>query len=102
GHLEQGSNGDWGVSSAVLVRADKARRRLPAAVSSLVGRERDTARVADLLADRRLVTLTGAGGIGKTRLSLAVAGTIADEFADGAVFVSLADATTTDLVVAAV
>ena len=102
GHLEQGGNGDWRVSSALLARADKARRRLPAMVSSLVGREHDTARVADLLAERRLVTLTGAGGIGKTRLSLAVAGAIADEFADGAVFVSLAEATTTELAVAAV
>src|SRR5439155_17261510 len=43
-----------------------------------------------------------AGGIGKTRLSLAVAGAVADEFADGAVFVSLAEATTTQLVVSAV
>lgn len=99
GHLEQGGNGAWGVSGEALARADNARRRLPAAVSSLVGRARDTARVADLLADRRLVTLTGAGGIGKTRLSLAVAGAVADEFADGAVFVSLAEATTTEVVV---
>ncbi|WP_186763071.1 diguanylate cyclase [Lentzea tibetensis] len=101
GHLEQGGNGDWGVSPVAVARADNARRRLPAAVSSLVGRARDTARVADLLADRRLVTLTGAGGIGKTRLALAVAGAVADEFADGAVFLSLAEATTTELVVSA-
>ena len=102
GHLEQVGNGDWGVSASALARADKTRRRLPATVSTLVGRERDTARVADLLADRRLVTLTGAGGIGKTRLALAVAGAVADEFADGAVFVSLAEATTTELVISAV
>ncbi|SFQ99897.1 diguanylate cyclase (GGDEF) domain-containing protein [Lentzea waywayandensis] len=99
GHLEQGGNGDWGVSGEALVRADNARRRLPAAVSSLVGRARDIARVADLLADRRLITLTGAGGIGKTRLSLAVAGAVADEFADGAVFLPLAEATTAEVVV---
>ncbi|MEU0878153.1 diguanylate cyclase [Lentzea sp. NPDC005914] len=102
GDLEQGGNGDWGVSAEALARADNARRRLPAAVSSLVGRARDVSRLADLLAGRRLVTLTGAGGIGKTRLALAVAGAVADEFADGAVFVSLAEATTTEMVVSAV
>ncbi len=102
GHLEQGGNGDWGVSSALLARAERARRRLPAVVSSLVGRERDIARLTDLLAERRLVTLTGAGGIGKTRLSVAAAEATADEYADGAVFVSLAEATTTELVVATI
>lgn len=102
GHLEQGGTGDWGVSAEAVARADNARRRLPAAVSSLVGRVRDVSRLADLLAERRLVTLTGAGGIGKTRLALAVAGAVADEFADGAVFVSLAEATTTEMVVSAV
>ncbi|MCP2242232.1 diguanylate cyclase [Lentzea aerocolonigenes] len=102
GHLEQGGEGDWGVSAEALARADNARRRLPAPVSSLVGRARDVSRMADLLSERRLVTLTGAGGIGKTRLALAVAGAVADEFADGAVFVSLAEATTTEMVVSAV
>ncbi|MEV6235509.1 diguanylate cyclase [Lentzea sp. NPDC051838] len=102
GDLEQGGNGDWGVSEEAVARADNARRRLPAAVSSLVGRARDVTRLADLLSERRLVTLTGAGGIGKTRLAVAVAGAVADEFADGAVFVSLAEATTTEMVVSAV
>jgi diguanylate cyclase (GGDEF)-like protein len=102
GHLEQGGEGDWGVSAEAVARADNARRRLPAPVSSLVGRARDVSRLADLLSERRLVTLTGAGGIGKTRLALAVAGAVADEFADGAVFVSLAEATTTEMVVSAV
>jgi len=47
--------------------------RLPVAVSSLVGRQRERAEVAELVAGRRLVTLTGSGGCGKTRLALAVA-----------------------------
>jgi diguanylate cyclase (GGDEF)-like protein len=99
GHLEQLGGGGWGVSAAVLAGAEQARRRLPAPVSSLVGRERDIARAMQLLAERRLVTLVGAGGIGKTRLALAVAGAMADEFTDGAAFVPLAEATTTDQVV---
>src|SRR5215218_6936120 len=57
--------------------------RLPVPVSTLVGRERDIAAVAALLRDPavRLVTLTGPGGVGKTRLALAVAEALADAFA---------------------
>ena len=70
--------------------------RLPATVTALVGRGDERARVAELLRGSRLVTLLGPGGIGKTRLSLAVAAAVADEFDDGAVFVALADTTTAD------
>jgi hypothetical protein len=70
-------------------------------LTELVGRERETAQVAGLLAEKRLVTLTGPGGIGKTRLSLAVAAMVADTFGDGAVFVPLAEATTVDTAVSA-
>src|ERR1700738_5207861 len=54
-------------------RPPEAERRaaaLPVALSSFVGREHEVVEIAALLRDRRLVTLTGAGGIGKTRLSL--------------------------------
>jgi non-specific serine/threonine protein kinase len=47
-------------------------RKLPQPISSFVGREREMAEVADLLEERRLTTLTGAGGVGKTRLALQV------------------------------
>jgi predicted ATPase len=49
----------------------------------LIGREADVAEVEALLRKRRLVTLTGMGGVGKTRLALEVATRIADEFPDG-------------------
>src|SRR5256885_14731482 len=69
-------------------------------MTEFVGREQETAQVARLLADRRLVPLVGRGGIGKTRLSLAVAAALGGSLDDGAVFVPLAEATTADLVVA--
>lgn len=65
---------------------------LPAQITSLIGREQDVAKACALLqrADVRLVTLTGTGGIGKTRLGLEVAHCQLDAFDDGACFVPLA------------
>jgi predicted ATPase/class 3 adenylate cyclase len=71
---------------------------LPVAPTRLFGRDRDAAAVRDLLADRRLVTLTGPGGVGKTRLALHVAGLSREDFADGVVFVPLAEVRDADLV----
>ena len=62
---------------------------LPVAVSSLVGREQERAEVGELVAERRLVTLTGSGGCGKTRLALEVAHDLAAGFAHGAWWVEL-------------
>ena len=65
--------------------------RLPAPATPLVNRRIETAAVTALLReDARLVTLTGPGGTGKTRLALAVAEELAPTFRDGAVFVDLA------------
>jgi predicted ATPase/class 3 adenylate cyclase len=62
---------------------------VPVALSSLVGRESDIDAVHRLLAGARLVTVTGPGGTGKTRLVQEVARRFAPEFADGATFVPL-------------
>lgn len=66
--------------------------RLPVAPTTLVGREPDVARGCALLQrpGTRLVTLTGPGGVGKTRLAIAIAEGIAPDFDDGAYFVDLA------------
>ena len=59
-------------------------------LSSFVGRQREIAEVRRLLGHTRLLTLTGPGGSGKTRLALAVASEVADGFEDGAWWVGLA------------
>jgi predicted ATPase/class 3 adenylate cyclase/DNA-binding NarL/FixJ family response regulator len=62
---------------------------LPVQLTSFVGREAQIGQVRQLLADNRLVTLTGAGGVGKTRLAAQVAAELADEFGDGMCYVDL-------------
>jgi predicted ATPase/DNA-binding SARP family transcriptional activator len=71
---------------------------LPQPLSTFVGRERELLDVASYLTDARLVTLTGPGGIGKTRLAIRVAAECARGYADGAWFVDLAPLTDPALV----
>jgi predicted ATPase/DNA-binding NarL/FixJ family response regulator len=82
------------VDSAPAESAPRAPERplhnLPLELSSFVGREKELAEVKHLLEDARLLTLTGSGGCGKTRLALAVAGEVVEDFEDGAWLVDLA------------
>jgi predicted ATPase/transcriptional regulator with XRE-family HTH domain len=72
--------------------------RLPIPRTSFVGRDRETEEVIRVVSESRLVTLVGAGGSGKTRLSLHVASQVAQSFADGVGFVALAPLTNPALV----
>ncbi|MBA2624410.1 MAG: NB-ARC domain-containing protein [Actinomycetota bacterium] len=63
---------------------------LPLELSSFVGREKELAEVKRLLEDTRLLTLTGSGGCGKTRLALAAASELVERFVDGVWLVTLA------------
>lgn len=63
---------------------------LPAESEPLIGRDRETSELAELLKASRLVTLTGPGGVGKTRLALAAARAALGDFPDGVYFVELA------------
>jgi predicted ATPase/class 3 adenylate cyclase/DNA-binding CsgD family transcriptional regulator len=75
---------------------------LPAQLTSFVGRNTEMAEIPRLLGQRRLVTLTGCGGVGKTRLAGQLAASMSPEFGDGAWFVDLAPVTDAEAVPVAV
>jgi predicted ATPase/class 3 adenylate cyclase/DNA-binding CsgD family transcriptional regulator len=75
-----------------------ASQRLPTQLTSFVGRQAELAQVQQLLAENRVVTLTGAGGVGKTRLAIQAAAAIAGDFGDGVWCVDLAPITDPELV----
>jgi class 3 adenylate cyclase len=75
-----------------------AAQRLPVQLTSFVGRIDTTNEIARLMGVNRLVTLTGAGGVGKTRLAVHIATERAAEFGDGAWYVDLASTTDPDMV----
>lgn len=90
---EQISRGDLS-SEGYPPPAGPARHNLPSSVTSFIGREREIIRIKWLLNTTRLLTLSGAGGSGKTRLALQVAKSLLKEYADGiwlAEFASLSD-----------
>ncbi len=72
--------------------------RLPVQLTSFVGRDAQLTQLRELLAQNRLVTLTGAGGVGKTRLAIQVAAQLAGEFGGGVWYVDLAPITYPGLV----
>ena len=72
------------------LRTTDAPTNLPGDVTTLVGRDDELARLRDDLAASRIVTLTGPGGSGKTRLALGLAREVRDRFPHGSWFVDLA------------
>jgi hypothetical protein len=87
-----------------MVRTPLEPHPLPAATTSLFGREQAIDEVVGMLVqpEVRLVTLTGPGGVGKTRLAIAVGERLRDRFDSGAVFVPLAAITQPEFVVSAI
>ncbi|HEX2026442.1 MAG TPA: tetratricopeptide repeat protein [Nitriliruptorales bacterium] len=81
---------------------DARPNNLPTQLTSFVGRQREIEQVCLLLDRTRLLTLTGPGGTGKTRLSLQLAATAAERFRDGVFFVALANVVEPELVPSAI
>jgi predicted ATPase/class 3 adenylate cyclase len=80
----------WGDDAPVFAPSGGAKGNLPASFDRFIGRQHDVDAIRALLGEHRLVTLTGPGGSGKTRLALEVARWIAVEHADGVWLVDLA------------
>ena len=78
---------EWQVPSSPVAAGSSQLARLPLSLTRLIGREQAVTTLSALLrsGESRLVTLTGPGGMGKTRLALAVADSLAGGFADGVV-----------------
>jgi predicted ATPase/DNA-binding CsgD family transcriptional regulator len=86
-----------------LARADDGwPAGLPVPLTGFVGRERERADVLRLLGENRLVTLTGAGGVGKTRLAVEIAAGVAAGFGDGADLIDLSAVSDSELLPGAV
>lgn len=79
-----------------------SRNNLPGLMNSFVGREQDIPQITKLIHNNRIVTITGMGGAGKTRLALQVGHDLKDRFSDGVWLVDLAPITNPDLAVTAV
>jgi predicted ATPase/DNA-binding CsgD family transcriptional regulator len=79
----------------------RRRSNIPAPVEAMIGRDAETIALRDLLTDQdvRLVTLTGSGGMGKTRLAQHVAAELLDDFQHGVIFVPLASVADPELVI---
>src|SRR6266567_577118 len=71
-------------------RASRAKHNLPYPLTSFIGREQEIAQLEELVTGHRLVTLTGAGGAGKTRLAIEVANRLVEAFPDGVWLMELA------------
>ncbi|MFG1750243.1 ATP-binding protein [Streptosporangium sandarakinum] len=81
--------------AAELARTEEPRPApaLPAPLTAFIGRARERGELAEAVTSHRLVTVTGPGGVGKTRLALAVAADVAGDFPDGVWFVDLVPVT---------
>jgi predicted ATPase/class 3 adenylate cyclase len=101
-HVFQLAHPDLRADFPPLKSLSNFRQNLPVQLTSFVGREHDRARVRELIDQHRLVTLTGSGGCGKTRLAIQVGADLLEQFPDGVRFVDLAPLSDPSLVLDAI
>jgi predicted ATPase/Tfp pilus assembly protein PilF len=89
----------WKIRQIKAQPAKVQRNNLPAQLSSFIGRESEMTEIKQLLANTRLLTLTGAGGCGKTRLALQVAADLLSDYPGGVWLVELAAASDPNMVI---
>jgi predicted ATPase/Tfp pilus assembly protein PilF len=92
----------WEQEEARKARQQAVPNNLPASTGALIGRDEELGNVQKRMAQARLLTLTGPGGIGKTRLALQTAAGLLTQFQDGVFLVELAPLTDSALVPAAI
>ena len=80
------------------LKSKKAPHNLPAQLTTFIGREKETEAIGGLIKQHRIITISGSGGCGKTRLACEVAGSLIEEFYDGIWFVDLAPILSEELV----
>jgi non-specific serine/threonine protein kinase len=88
----------WETDVSMTSKPARGIHNVPPQLTSFIGRQSELAQLKSLLINNRLVTLTGTGGVGKTRLAIQVIRLVSDNFLDGAWFVSLAALTDRQLV----
>jgi predicted ATPase len=101
-HIYEVRHADLPAVTKSIRTVDIRRHNLPDYLNSFVGRDAEFGELADLIARNRLVTLTGVGGTGKTRLALETARRTIDSYPDGAWIVQLAPVTNPQFIMSAV
>ncbi len=101
-HLWQAVAPDLVQDFPALQTLNSIPNNLPIQLTSFIGREKEIAEIKDLVEHNRLVTLTGSGGVGKTRHSLQVGAELLDAFPDGVWLVELASVSNPELVLQSV
>ncbi|MGE5249369.1 MAG: adenylate/guanylate cyclase domain-containing protein, partial [Bacteroidota bacterium] len=101
-HIYQLVSAGLPVDFPPLKTLDAYRHNLPTQLTSFIGREKEIEEIRQAILSHRLVTLTGSGGTGKTRLSLQVAAELLDQFPHGVWFVELTAITDPDFIPKAV
>jgi predicted ATPase/DNA-binding SARP family transcriptional activator len=105
--IKRGETPETGAAAKERTRAEaeaKPKHNLPSQPTPFIGREADKGRASELLNDphRRLLTLVGPGGIGKTRLAIEIAQVNIGSYEDGVYFVNLAPVTSAELIITAI